>query len=46
MHKPVPEGEIKQLRAHREMFEEAARGLDYLKDAIEKGDIGLNGVIM
>ena len=46
VHKPVPEGEIKQLRAHREMYEEAARGLDYLKDAIEKGDIGLNGVIM
>lgn len=46
VHKPVPEGEIKQLRAHREMYEEAARGLDYLKDAIEKGDVGLNGVIM
>jgi hypothetical protein len=46
VHKPVPEGEIKQLRAFRETYEEAAQGLDYLKDAIEKGDIGLNGVIM
>ncbi|MBM3597973.1 MAG: hypothetical protein FJX35_07150 [Alphaproteobacteria bacterium] len=46
VHKPVPETETKQLRNMREMYEEAARGLDYLKDAIDKGEVGLNGVFM
>jgi hypothetical protein len=41
---PIGEPEIRELRRHREMFEEVELGLNALRDAIEAGDLELDGV--
>jgi hypothetical protein len=41
---PVGESEVRELRRAREMYEEVELGLTRLRDAIEAGDLELDGV--
>jgi len=41
---PVGESEVRELRRAREMYEEVELGLMRLRDAIEAGDLDLDGV--
>lgn len=41
---PVGESEIRELRRSREMYEEVELGLTRLREAIEAGDLELDGV--
>lgn len=41
---PVGETEIRDLRRTREMYEEVEAGLNTLRDAIEAGDLELDGI--
>jgi len=41
---PVGEAEVRELRRAREMYEEVELGLTRLRDAIEAGDLDLDGV--
>jgi hypothetical protein len=41
---PVGEAEVRELRRAREMYEEVELGLTRLRDAIEAGDLELDGV--
>jgi len=41
---PVGESEVRELRRAREMYEEVELGLTRLRDAIEAGDLDLDGV--
>lgn len=41
---PVGEAEIRELRRSREMYEEVELGLTRLREAIEAGDLELDGV--
>ena len=42
---PVTEGEMREIARCREMYEEARRGVEELKHALEQGEILLQGVI-
>lgn len=41
---PVTEGEMREIARCREMYEEARRGVDELKQALEQGEIVLQGM--
>ncbi|MFN3460098.1 MAG: hypothetical protein ACK4ZN_03715 [Oceanibaculum sp.] len=41
---PVTEGEMREIARCREMYEEAKRGVDELKQALEQGEIVLQGM--
>lgn len=41
---PVTEGEMREIARCREMYEEARRGIDELKQALEQGEIVLQGM--
>ena len=41
---PIGESEVRELRRAREMYEEVELGLNRLRDAIEAGDLELDGV--
>lgn len=41
---PVTEGEMREIGRCREMYEEARRGVDELKQALEQGEIVLQGM--
>lgn len=43
-HGPIGEAEIRELRRSREMYEEVELGLNTLREAIEAGDLELDGV--
>jgi hypothetical protein len=41
---PIGDGEVRELRRAREMYEEVELGLTRLREAIEAGDLELDGV--
>jgi hypothetical protein len=41
---PIGDSEVRELRRAREMYEEVELGLTRLRDAIEAGDLELDGV--